>query len=101
MSLVEEHARGEHVVMAHGFCPSCQPRFEPRRLSEPGFTHNTVQVLSAFATAVIGLHRAIHIATDATFEDLLNQEVAGDAAAAHARAAVRAARMLVVKDEYK
>lgn len=59
------------------------------------FSHNTVAVLEAFATSVIMLHASIRRGIDQ------NDPWYDEAAYRDARSAVRAARMLTVRDEYR
>jgi hypothetical protein len=72
----------------------------PARRIEGGdrFSHQTVAVLEAFATSVIGLHDAIHVA--AWFPHVTDEAVEWwhRRAAEWARGAVRCARLLTVKE---
>ena len=93
--MIEDRRKGPPHPGMIGAIP---PSWVDRRRPEPaGFRHNEVAVLSAFAEAVIGLHRCI--------EDACDVEHFGPAwcerAARHAAAAVRAARMLTVREEYR
>lgn len=62
------------------------------------FSHNTVAVLEAFATAVLGLHEALE---DARWGDPKYAEHWANRAAEWTRSAVRAARMLAVREDYR
>lgn len=61
------------------------------------WSHNTVAILGAFATAIAGLHAALEILREnpqaSTYWD--------DAAYQHVRFAVRCARMLTVREELR
>ena len=78
-----------------------------RRVDDgPRFSHNTVAVLEAFATAVIQLHRALESASvpQGHFEGLMSLDFRTDweqVAYGWARTAVRAARMLTVREDYR
>lgn len=61
------------------------------------WSHNTVTVLEAFAIAVVGLHAALTILEDNPQASTYWE----DAAVRWTRAAVRAARMLTVRDDYR
>jgi len=63
-------------------------------------SHKTVAVLTAFATAVTSLHRAIEAARNPYQPDVVGRQ-AEQYAAEWARSAVRAARCLAVREEYR
>lgn len=60
---------------------------------EPGFRHHEVVILSTFAQAVLDLHSALHPDN--------RSPMWSDRAYDAARAAVRCARMLELKEEYR
>jgi len=64
---------------------------------EMRFSHNTVAVLEAFATAIAGLHEALGIMA----EQPLAHQYWSDSAYNWTRSAVRAARMLAVREDYR
>ena len=72
----------------------------PARRTADGdrFSHQTVVVLEAFATSVLGLHRAIEMALKQ--KDTLPGHW-DKAAARWARDAVRCARLLAVREDYR
>lgn len=62
------------------------------------FSHNTVAVLEAFATAILGLKRALRFACD-PFTQYPDEW--DESAYNWARSAVRAARLLTVREEVR
>lgn len=66
-------------------------------MSDTRFVHNEVVVLGAFATSIAGLYEALNILDDNPRAALCWEQRAAECA----RTAVRAARMLTVKEEYR
>jgi len=71
----------------------------PARRTEGGdrFSHQTVAVLEAFATSVLGLHEALRLIQAYDDANPYWDECAAD----WARGAVRCARLLAIKEDYR